>query len=51
MMTGVKIVKYSVIYLFADELKNTVGERGIHRDVVISSEKTIQKAQKFLHAE
>lgn len=37
--------------LCAEELKNVLTERGIHREVVISSEETIQKAQKFLHAE
>jgi predicted HTH domain antitoxin len=35
----------------AEEMKNIMAERVIHRDAVISSEVTIQKAQKFLHAE
>lgn len=37
--------------LCAEELKNIMAERGFHREVEISSEETIQKAQNFLQAE
>jgi len=37
--------------LCAEELKNILAERGIYREVVASSEETLEKAQNFLHAE
>ena len=37
--------------LCAEELKNILSERGIHREVVTSSMETLQKAQNFLSAE
>ncbi|MBN2088132.1 UPF0175 family protein [candidate division KSB1 bacterium] len=37
--------------LCAEEFKNILAERSVHREVEISSEITIQKARNFLNAE